>query len=361
MNVAYFTPGPSELYSSVPGHLINGLEKKIFSLSHRSKNYQAIYREAENGIRNLMGIPSSHSIVFLSSATEAMERILQGCVEKCSFHFVNGAFSERFLKISRELGNIGLETTVALGEGFKNLENFKIPKEAEIICLTQNETSTGVSIPEIEIVKLCKNNPSHLVALDVVSSAPYSTIPFEFVDCIFFSVQKCFGLPAGLGVLILSERALRKALSLKDKGISIGSYHSLISLHESGLKAENPETPNVLNIYLLSKVSKEYYETGIENIRSTIEQRAERIYSLIEESTHFEPFVKDSCFRSKTVITVLTHTKALEVREYLKQTGIEVGSGYKQFKDSQIRIANFLAPSDRDFERLLKALKRFPK
>ena len=92
-----------------------------------------------------------------------------------------------------------------------------------------------------------------MVALDCVSGLP--SIPFNIsdVDTFYFSVQKCFGLPSGLGVWVYNEKCLEKNKSISDKKIT-GTYHSLKALHNKTLNFQTPETPNVLAIFLLSRV-----------------------------------------------------------------------------------------------------------
>src|SRR5690606_37779547 len=96
------------------------------------------------------------------------------------------------------------------GEGFF-VDEVEVPVLAELVCLTQNETSTGVSIPEDSIHRLVEKYPDKLFAVDAVSSCPYTRLDYSKLDCVFFSVQKCFGLPAGLGVMVVSERAMEVA------------------------------------------------------------------------------------------------------------------------------------------------------
>ena len=96
--------------------------------------------------------------------------------------------------------------------------------------------------------------PDALVVVDAVSSLPYPSFDFNKIDSVFFSVQKGFGLPAGLGVWIVNEKCLAKADKISKAGGSIGTYHSLPTLLANERKNQTPETPNVLSIYLLNKV-----------------------------------------------------------------------------------------------------------
>lgn len=353
MSKVFFTPGPAQLYPTVKTHIKNALDENILSISHRSEKAQNIYAETVSNLKKLLEIPPQYKIFFLSSGTEAMERVIQNCAAQYSFHFVNGAFSKRFYKTSQELGKNARILEVKGGENFI-FDKVKIPKETELICITQNETSSGVSIPPKLIYQLKEKYPKKLVAVDTVSSSPYINVDIKKLDLVFFSVQKGFGLPAGLAVLIVSPRAFQKSKTISKKGISIGSYHSFLSLDEYAVKNQTPETPNVLGIYLLGKVCRDMLDKGIENIRRETEEKAKLLYDFFAKKKGYKIFVADKLFRSNTVIVVEVDGGSKKLIEKLKTKGLIVSSGYGQYKESQIRIANFPAHTKDQILRLLK-------
>ncbi len=135
------------------------------------------------------------------------------------------------------------KTQVAPGNSF---DPVSIPTGTEVVALTHNETSSGVWLQVPFINSFKESNPDSLIVVDAVSSLPYPDFDYSKVDSVFFSVQKGFGLPAGLGVWMMNKRCLAKAEQLLSNGISIGSYHSLPLLYNNALKRQTPETPNVV-------------------------------------------------------------------------------------------------------------------
>lgn len=355
VNKVFFTPGPSQLYPTVADHMRVALEAGIFSISHRSKEFEAIFAETTDELKRLLGIPDSHSIFFAGSATEWMERILENCVQKTSFHFVNGAFSKRFFEIAQELKKEPHVLEVPAGQSF-DFEQASIPSDTELICCTHNETSTGVALPMESIYALKERYPEALVVVDIVSSAPYVTIDWARIDAAFFSVQKGFGLPAGLGVIILNERCLARARQLESQGSPVGSYHRFSALTKYAAKRQTPETPNVPGIYLLGKVCADMNRLGIDSIRRDTETKARLMYDFFDRHAALHPFVKDLKARSNTVLAIDT-AQPQAVKKALAESGFIVGSGYGAHKDSQIRIANFPAHSLEVAEQLLTKLK----
>jgi phosphoserine aminotransferase len=357
MKKVFHTVGPTQLYPQVKDYIAEALEKDIPSLSHRSQGFMDIYANTSSLLRKLLEIPDNFRIFFLSSGTECMERIIENLVENKSFHFVNGSFSQRFYSVAKELGKDSGKAEVEFGRSF-DFDEIQIPDDAELICLTQNETSTGVSLDMKEIYKLKEKYPDKLIALDIVTGAPYIKTDFNKIDCAFFSVQKGFGLPGGLGVLIVNQKCIEKAAALKEKGINIGSYHNFITLAENADKNQTAITPNVMNIYLLGKVCEYLNSIGINTIRKETEEKAKLLYDFLDSSEKLKSFVKEVKDRSKTTIVIeVPDENSKMYRDKLAEAGIIVGSGYKEYKEKQIRIGNFPMHTRNDIERIINVLK----
>jgi len=356
MKNIFFTPGPTQLYPTVQRHFQNGFKGDLGSISHRSEQFQEMYQELVSSLKQLLGIPQDYHIFIVGSGTEAMERTIQNCVEKYSLHFVNGSFSKRFFLIAQDLGKKPIKIDALSGEGFA-IEKIKIPKRTELICFTQNETSSGVMIPTEDITALAKKYPDKLIAVDIVSSVPYVDLDYKLLDCVFFSVQKGFGLPAGLGIMIVSPRAIQKAEGLSQKKISIGSYHSFPNLLHYAQKQQTHETPPLLAMYLLERVIKDMQKRGIDKIRSETDQKAKLLYDFLDKQDTVAAFVKERRVRSQTVIVIDIKKAKKDIKKILAEKGFIVGGGYGENKNTQIRIANFPAHSVQDIRRLIRELK----
>ncbi len=353
MNVN-FTPGPSQLFYTVEDHVRQAFKNNIPSLSHRSKEFEGIYADVKSGLQTLLGIPSDFHIFFTGSATEIWERSIQNLVEKNSAHFVNGAFSKRYGEIAGQLGKTITKIEAPLGSGFSG--SFEIPAQTELIALTHNETSTGVSLPLSFIHEFRSQYPEALIVVDAVSSLPYPNFDFTKIDSVFFSVQKSFGLPAGLGVWIVNERCLAKAEKISKNGGAIGTYHSLPTLLANEKKNQTPETPNVLGIYLLSKVIEDMNRRGIQIIRKETEYKAAILYQALETNGLAKPFVKDKAHRSQTVIVADCGEHTERIAKHLAKVGLHAGDGYGENKKTQLRFANFPTHSKEQYELLVDQL-----
>ena len=350
-----FTPGPSQLYFTVEDHMKQAFRDGIPSLSHRSKKFESIYAEAASGLRQLLNLPSDYHIYFTGSATEIWERTVQNLVGETSFHLVNGSFSKRFFEISGQLGKLAMKHEVAAGEGFSH--PLEVPPSTELIAVTHNETSTGVSLPLDFIYSFKTKHPDALLVVDAVSSLPYPDFDYSKLDSVFFSVQKGFGLPAGLGVWMVNDKCLAKAERLISKGGSIGSYHNLPTLHSHALKNQTPETPNVLSIYLLGKVVSDMLRHSVHKIRKETEYKSFLLYNTLKKHSRLKAFVKDERFQSRTVMVVDSGDLTEKVTKSLLEKGMQPGDGYGSAKKHQLRFANFPTHAKEHFELLVDTLE----
>ncbi len=352
-----FNVGPSELFPTVAGYLETAIRDRVGSINHRSEEYKAIDRSTKDALRELLEIPREYQIFFVSSGTEAMERVIQNCVDIHSFHFVNGEFGDRFYQQAVALGKNAQKKSADPGFSFDLKQTVVLP-HVELVCFTGNETSTGVWLPEKDIAQVKKANPKAFVAVDIVSAVPYVDLDYSSVDCAFFSVQKGFGLPSGLGVIVVSPQAIDKSAELKKSGLYTGGYHSFTELARYAERNQTPETPNVLGIYLLGKVSQDMIRIGIDRIRKDTETKAGIGYDFATGSVGFGPFVQNPFDRSMTTLVFKVDGGSKEMIERLNENGVEVSSGYGQFRDKHIRIGNFPAHRVEDMEGLVNHLRR---
>ncbi len=212
-------------------------------------------------------------------------------------------------------------------------------------------------MPVADINAFREKNKEALIFVDAVSGLPFPEFDYTKIDSTFFSVQKCFGLPAGLGVWIVNKRCMDKADSLLKKGKSIGTYHTLPSLLSKGKNNQTPETPNVWNIFLLSKVVEDFNKKGVENIRKETELKAKMLYDYISSSQNFSFAVEDPTLRSFTTIVANTKISPAEINKQLESFDMAIGAGYSSYKDTQVRIANFPAISVEQMQKLVNKMK----
>lgn len=343
---AFFTVGPSQLYPGLPQLIKKALATGIGSVSHRSDQFRLIYHNTKDELFRLLNIPEDFQLFFLGSSIEIMEKIITSCVDKISLHLISGDFAEKWQQTAVNQGKNAYK--IIYGQSGFNPDKLKLPADTELVCLTQNETSTGVSVPEKIIQRIKKLWPEKLLAVDVVSSIPYVNLNWKTVDLVFFSVQKGFGLPAGLAILLANNQSILKAKKLSINNRVRPGFHNLVNLAEKANDWQTPETPNVLGIYLLGEVARKMRQKGINQIRRETKLKAELIYQQIK--------IPASQWQSKTTIVIETRFPSEHLINALLTKGFVVSNGYGENKGKQIRIANFPAHSLPKIKSLCKYL-----
>ncbi len=346
MKTVSFYPGPSRVYSKVTEYLYEAYMEGVLSWNHRSKEFSNMLETTLELMREKLHIPEDYEIVFCSSATECWEIIAQSLTIKKSHHLYNGAFGEKWMKYTQKL--LPATTGTAFGINDVLTTDIVIDQDAEIIAITQNETSNGTQV-SCELIETFKNaHEDKLIAVDATSSMAGIKLNFEVADVWFASVQKCFGLPAGMAVMLLSPKAVKVAEEIDESA----HYNSLNFILENFRKYQTPYTPNVMDIYLLMRTMKN--SKGIDHIASKLTGRLKEYEQFFESFEAFDFLVSNKQVRSTTVLT-LTYNNVEKLKEEAMESGILLGNGYGDWKDNTFRIANFPAIK----KRAVKKLKNF--
>lgn len=352
MSDRYFTVGPSAIYPKVDEWCQEFFNSGWGAISHRSSTFKDIYKQLDSELRILINIPSSHAIFVASSGSEIMERILQNCVQKESFHFVNGSFSKKFYTYAQRLGIKAEKLEVEFGKGFLELPD--IPSSSELICLTHNETSTGIKTSEEFIHKVKIKNPDKIVVVDTVSSAPLVQLDFKLIDICFFSSQKAFGLPAGLGIFIINQN-LAQRLAAEEINLGKGAHNTLADYLLNYKDFQTPSTPNVLGVYLMSKVAESMNQIGRDQLIQDLLAKKKKLHEIFTNNPYLK-LVNDNVHGSDTVIVTEFLKEKNLVKELLRKNQIVYSSGYGPFIDTQLRFSNFPANTWEDILFLEKVL-----
>jgi phosphoserine aminotransferase len=348
-----FAPGPSKVYDALPKYLQDAYAKGILSANHRSAVFMDLYRETEQLFRDKLQVPADFTLLFTSSATESWEIISQSLVEHSSYHLYSGSFGKKWLEYAQYI----LPTT----QGHKLGANESIPvdhlqlgPEVDLIAVTQNETANASQVPMSVLKALGARYPEKMIAVDTTSSMGGIALDFSLADVWYASVQKCFGLPAGLGILLLSGKAKEKVARKGEKG----RYNSLSFMLENAASYQTHYTPNVLGIHLLFRVLQDM--DPIAKVDTRLRQRMETLEQTISQSAAFQLLVDNPATRSTTVAAISGEEQAIvAIKKAAEKEGMQLGGGYGPLKSSSFRVANFPAITDAEFMGLVDFLKKY--
>ena len=347
-----FYPGPSKVYPQVRQYLLDAYDSGILSENHRSGAFMEMCRKTLQLIHEKLNVPDGYTVVFVSSATECWEIIAQSFTGngQPGFHFYNGSFGEKWFDYARKIQPQSKAFVFGTEES-AHFSDIPVPGENNVFCFTQNETSNGTHVTGETLAAVRHKFPAQLIAVDATSSLGGADLPIADADIWFGSVQKCLGLPAGLGLLIASPKAVETAEKINDRRF----YNSFLFMRDNILKFQTHYTPNVLSIYLLMRVLE-----SVENVRSIAERlkkQAAGWYGFLEAHPVLKPLVHNLSVRSDTVIAVSADEKIVSsVKQKARTANIELGNGYGKWQKTTFRIANFPAITTEEITALKQVL-----
>lgn len=351
--VISFYPGPSRVYPSVPRYVQEAYEQGVLSINHRSPEFVVISQRTISLVKEKLSVPDDYTVFYVSSATECWEIISQSLVRHLSYHVHNGAFGQKWFRYAQQLQPRAEQYAFNFQQPLF-ASQLEPSSEAEVICLTQNETSNGTALSSATLADVRIRFPQPLIAVDATSSLAGVELPIALADVWYASVQKCFGLPAGMALLICSPRAIEKAQRVGENQ----HYNSLLYLHEQMQRWQTTHTPNVLGVYLLMRTLED--RAGIEAVGKQTQKRYAQWVEFLSEIEKIELLINDPALRSRTVIPIEAAPETInQLRDQAKQVGITLGNGYGDLKETTLRIANFPAILDEEIEHLKNFLQTF--
>lgn len=349
MNLTFY-PGPSKIYPQVEKYLTEAYQSGLLSTNHRSAPFMELVEHTISLLHTQLDIPEEYEIYFTSSATEAWEIVAQSLVVTQSHHLFNGAFGQKWWEYTERLrpGATSQEFSVDELLPVTPTEDWS---HAEVLCITQNETSNGTQVKDAVLADL-RRQYRGLIAVDATSSMAGISLPWSAADIWFASVQKCFGLPSGMGVMVVSPKVVEAAEKIGERS----HYNSLLFIRDNFQKFQTPYTPNILAIFLLNRVLQSIEPIG--PISTSIKYRAADWYNFLGKEP-WDLLVSNPEVRSDTVITLKSTPENVQlIKSRASAEGISLGNGYGAWKSSTLRIANFPAHTDHDFQTLKNFLLR---
>jgi len=347
-----FYPGPSAIYPEIVQYTQEALDSGILSSNHRSPIFVDLCKKTVQVLKENLGIPEDYTIFFTSSATECWEIIAQSLISGSSAHFYNGAFGRRWMEVTKKIYPKVEAIAFDLNEVLST-EKSAVAGDNSIICLTHTETSNGTQLLNETIASFGTKYPKSLLAIDATSSLNGISLDISSADIWYASVQKCFGLPSGMGIMICSPRVRERALSIGENN----HYNSMVNAYEMMDKFQTTHTPNILNIYLLYRTLQQ--SGPVISREKILKDRAKIWYDFFaQHGNRTRLLVENETVRSETVIAVMGEESMVEeLKKSCFENGFVLGNGYKEYAKNTFRIANFPAIEEGHIRSLMAFLK----
>ena len=346
-----FYPGPSKVHPEVLGFIQEAFSNGVVSINHRSERFEVLLKDTLQILHEKWNIPQDYTLYFISSATEAWEIVAQSLIKEKSLHLYNGAFGKKWAHYTEQIIPNAQSFEFGLNEDLKSVAPPLNIKDFDTICLVQSETSNGTG------QTICRSDfdlqEDAIIAVDATSTMGGINLPWTEADVWFASVQKCMGIPAGLGVLICSPKALERATQLNKKA----HYNDVLLMEENRKLFQTHYTPNVLSIYVLNKLAH-----LLPDLTVIDQQTWEKASILTDYFSNTNAFrlsflIENPNLRLPTVFALQGEPEQIKrLQNLCLKNNIELGKGYGEWKDNTIRIANFPSHTLEDFSQLINLI-----
>ncbi|MCZ6690040.1 MAG: 3-phosphoserine/phosphohydroxythreonine transaminase [Planctomycetota bacterium] len=276
----------------------------VMELSHRGGDYAAIHEKTTALLVELLGIPSSHKVIYLQGGASLQFAMVPMNFRKegeSADYVVTGTWSKKAVKEGQVAGKVHVAAS-SEGEKFT-----RIPEEstwdkdpnAAYLHITSNNTITGTqfsSFPETGNVPLVADMSS-----DILSKR----IDVSKFGLIYAGAQKNLG-PAGVTVVIVREDLLERA----------GPEVPIILSYKTHAKNDSLyNTPPTFTIHMVGLVLDWVKGLGgLEGMEKRNQEKADLLYGAIDKNPDFFRSTVGGSSRSRMNITYRLPSEDLEKR-----------------------------------------------
>lgn len=272
----------------------------LMEISHRSKEFDAVIKEAQNDLLKIMGLNDDYAVLFVGGGASLQFYMLPyNFLHTKADYLVTGVWAKKAAKEAKLVGAVNVAAT-SESTNFNYIpKEYNLSADADYVHITTNNTIYGTEWkidPETGNVPLVADMSSDFLALKR---------DFSKYSLIYAGAQKNIG-PSGVVVIVVKKSFL--AEKGKDGLPTMLNYKTHLE-NESLFN-----TPPVLPIYAVSRVMK-WIEAmgGLEAVQENNEKKAGLIYGMIDTySDFYKGTVTEKIDRSLMNITWNLPTAELE-------------------------------------------------
>ncbi|HUK20224.1 MAG TPA: aminotransferase class V-fold PLP-dependent enzyme [Gemmatimonadales bacterium] len=276
-----FVPGPT----NVPDRILRAMHRAMED--HRSSAFPELANGLFRDLKKLFKTSAGQAFIFPASGTGAWEAALANTLSPGDRVIAPryGQFSHLWIELAKRLGVRVDVLEVEWGEGapLDRLEELlAADKQHEIkgVLIVHNETATGVT-SDVGGVRRVLDSVKHPALLYVDGVSSIGSIDFRMdewkVDLAVTGSQKGLMLPAGLGILAASQ----KALALRDQARITRAFFDLGDMVRSNATGYFPYTPAVLMLYGLQESLDMLFEEGLDKVFTRHQRLADGVRAAI--------------------------------------------------------------------------------
>ncbi|MDY5700602.1 MAG: 3-phosphoserine/phosphohydroxythreonine transaminase [Lachnospiraceae bacterium] len=325
-----------------------GCGMSVMEMSHRSKVYETIIKEAEADLRELMDIPDNYKVLFLQGgASQQFAMIPMNLMKnKVADYIVTGQWAK---KAYQEAAKYGKANKIASSEDetfsyIPDCSDLPISEDADYVYICENNTIYGTKFKELP------NTKGKTLVSDVSSCFLSEPVDVSKYGIIYGGVQKNIG-PAGVVIVIIREDLITE--DVLPQTPTMLQY----KIHADNDSLYN--TPPAYGIYICGKVFKWLKKQGgLTAMKKYNEEKAAILYDFLDGSKLFKGTVRkeDRSLMNVPFVTGDADLDAKFVKE-AKEAGLENLKGHRSVGGMRASIYN--AMPREGVVKLVEFMKKF--
>lgn len=341
---------PEEVLKEAADEMLDykGTGMSVMEMSHRSKAYDTIIKEAEQDLRDLMEIPDNYKVLFLQGgASQQFAMIPMNLMKNgVADYIVTGQWAK---KAYQEGCKYGKAVKIASSEDetfsyIPDCSDLPIDEDADYVYICENNTIYGTKF------KTLPNTKGKTLVADVSSCFLSEPVDVSRYGVIYGGVQKNIG-PAGVVIVIIREDLIPDQVD--EKVPTMLQYKT----HADAQSLYN--TPPAYGIYICGKVFKWIKKMGgLQEIQKRNIEKAQILYDFLDSSRLFKGTVRKED-RSLMNVPFVTGNDELDAKfvAEAKEAGFENLKGHRTVGGMRASIYN--AMPKEGVEKLVEFMKKF--
>jgi phosphoserine aminotransferase len=350
-----FNAGPAALPTAVLEEVQNDLLNykgeglSVMEMSHRSKTFDSIIKEAESLAKEIYGLPTNYHVIFMQGgATMQFSAVpLNLAVENTLTDYINtGAWSQKAIQEAEKLGRTVRVVASSEAENFTYIpSDYQVNSDAAYLHITSNNTIFGTqwsSFPETGDVPLI---------CDMSSDIGCRPVDMSKFGLVYAGAQKNIG-PAGVVMVFIREDLMEKSPS---------NIPTMTSYKIIGGKESLYNTPPTFAIYIAKVVLENMKKSGgLKAIGNINNQKAQLIYDILDSSDFYRGTARKD---SRSIMNVTFRLPSEELEKKFVADALEnemIGlKGHRSV--GGIRASIYNAVSLKSVQTLVDFMKNFEK
>ena len=307
-----------------------GTGMSVMEMSHRSKAFDNIIKEAEQDLRDLMNIPDNYKVLFLQGgASQQFAMIPMNLMTTGAADFVDtGTWSSKAMKEARLFGEVRVaaQSKDTKYDHIPAFDTWKLSEDASYVHITSNNTIYGTQYQDFPTTK------APLIA-DMSSDIMSRKVDVSKFGMIYAGAQKNLG-PSGLALVIIRKDLVGRTPEKVPTMLKYSTYTENNSLYN---------TPPTFGIYMIGLVTDWIREVGgLEAVEKMNDAKAALLYQAIDESNGYYSTPVKKCSRSKMNVVFRLPTEELEAKflEVVKANGMIGLKGHRSVGGMRASIYN---------------------